>query len=79
MGSKLMYMAGIYRIHNAASEMLILTREASEDVALIHNRMPVILPPEARNDWFNLQYDGNDVLRAAEIHMELTQCGDMAT
>jgi len=31
----------------------ILTREASESVRVIHHRMPVILKPEAYDDWLN--------------------------
>lgn len=43
----------------------ILTREASESVMPIHNRMPVILKPEAYGPWLNR--DNQDVKSLQEI------------
>ena len=40
----------------------IITTEASESVSEIHNRMPVILKPEAVNDWLNPQLQNTDTL-----------------
>lgn len=37
-------------------KLLILTREPAESIAFIHNRMPVILPSEAKVDWLNVRY-----------------------
>ncbi len=68
--AKVIYMAGIYRIRAGAPEMVILTKDASEDVAFIHDRMPVMLPAEVRLDWLNPKYDGRELLSAAETHME---------
>lgn len=68
--AKVVYMAGIYRIRAGSPEMVILTKDASEDVAFIHNRMPVMLPTDMHLDWLNPKYEGRELLSAAETHME---------
>jgi putative SOS response-associated peptidase YedK len=53
----------------------ILTREASESVKPIHHRMPVILRPEAYEDWLNPQNRDINLLQSIienKIYMELT-------
>ncbi len=52
----------------------ILTREASESVMQIHNRMPVILKPEAYGPWLNPENQDADLLQDIilnQIHTEL--------
>lgn len=68
--AKVVYMAGIYRIRAGSPVMVILTKDASEDVAFIHNRMPVMLPTDMHQDWLNPKYEGRELLSAAETHME---------
>ena len=63
--SPILYMAGVYRIENGKPVFSILTREPAESIAFIHNRMPVILHPEAKNDWLNVHYAAGDVLKRA--------------
>ena len=63
--SPILYMAGIYRFENSQPVFTILTREPDPSIAFIHNRMPVILRPEAKNDWLNMRYAARDVIRAA--------------
>lgn len=69
-GTKMMYMAGIYRIDNGVPEFSILTREIAPDIAFIHDRMPVILPESVHKDWLNIDYNANDVIKAALLDME---------
>jgi len=59
------YLAGIYRMEQGQPRFVILTREPAENIAFIHNRMPVILPVEAKGDWLNLNYKANEVLDSA--------------
>ncbi len=40
----------------------ILTKEASEDVTDIHQRMPVILKQEDEQNWLNPELDRNEIL-----------------
>ena len=68
-GSRMLYLAGIYRKEDNRAACTILTREPAESIAFIHNRMPVILPAEAIGDWLNVRYDAVDVLKAAQVEM----------
>lgn len=45
------WLAGIYRLEGATPVFSILTREPSPAMAVIHSRMPVILPTETVNMW----------------------------
>jgi len=42
----------------------IITTDANRLMAPLHDRMPVILPPEARPLWLDPEFDGRDALRA---------------
>ena len=64
-GNGTLYMAGLYRIEGNKAVFTILTREPAESIAFIHDRMPVILPNDMRNDWLNLKYDAADAMKAA--------------
>ncbi len=44
-------LAGLYRMENGLPEFVILTRPAAECVAWMHDRMPLMLPPEAAKEW----------------------------
>ena len=61
----LMYMAGIYRIENDLPVFAILTREPSEDIAFIHDRMPVLLPTDTVSDWINPRCAADAFLKRA--------------
>lgn len=67
------FLAGIYRLEEGKLVFTILTRDAAEGIAFIHERMPVILPNEAAGDWMNPNY-GEDMLRAAQLNMKYTAC-----
>ena len=69
-GSRMMYMAGLYRIEQGKPEFTILTREPSECIRHIHDRMPVILPREVLGDWLNPHNAACDVIRAALTDMQ---------
>ena len=70
-GSEMLYMAGIYRIeHGVTPVFTILTRAAADGIAFIHDRMPVILPTGAVDDWLNIRFDANEVIRAAVQDVE---------
>ncbi len=70
-GSEMLYMAGIYRIeHGVAPVFTILTKAAADSIAFIHDRMPVILPTGAVDDWLNIRFDANEVIRAAVQDVE---------
>ena len=60
-----MYMAGLYRIEGNQARCTILTRQPADSIAYIHDRMPVLLPKEAVQDWLNPKYDAMDVIKTA--------------
>lgn len=68
------FLAGIYRIESGNPVFTILTRSASEDIAFIHERMPVIFPSAMAADWLNPRYSGVDLLKYAECQMNYTRC-----
>lgn len=65
----MIYLAGIYRKEGNRAACTILTREPAEGIAFIHNRMSVILPSEAIDDWLNVRYEATDILKAAQTEM----------
>ncbi len=55
-GSRVTWLAGLYRIESGAGEFrypvfTVLTRNPSEDLGRIHNRMPVVLPTDRISSW----------------------------
>ena len=45
------YLAGVYRFEGTAPVFTVLTRPAAQDIAFIHDRMPVILSHADVNCW----------------------------
>ena len=68
-GSRMLFLAGVYRKEGRRAACTILTREPADSIAFIHNRMPVILPSEAIDDWLNVRYAAMDILEAAQTDM----------
>lgn len=73
-GSDGFFLAGIYRMEAGKPVFIVLTRDAAEGIAFIHERMPVILPNSAVADWLNPKYHGDDILQAALLNMEYEAC-----
>ncbi len=46
-----LYMAGFYRNFDGQDRFIILTRQASEIMLPVHDRMPLILPEDRMRDW----------------------------
>ena len=44
-------LAGLYRFEESGPVFTVLTREAAPDIRFIHERMPLILPYSAKEDW----------------------------
>ena len=71
--SSLFYLAGIYHLENHGGIQIpcftILTQGASENIAFIHNRMPVILPHNFLAVWLNPKVNAEDIIKNAEKEM----------
>ena len=52
-GASVTWLCGLYRIEEGLPYFVVLTREPSDSVSQIHNRMPMILPKERIADWTN--------------------------
>ena len=62
----MMYVAGVFKAEDVENPCFsIVTTEASKHVAWIHDRMPLILPPEAREEWLKPGGALDNVIREA--------------
>ncbi len=66
-GQDLTYLCGIYRSEFGLPCFVILTREASDTIKMIHDRMPLIIPEEMIEDWIDPRIDPK---RAADRCLE---------
>lgn len=66
-GSGHFYMAGCYRFEGQVPVFCILTRAVSPSIAMIHDRMPVILPSMALRDWVDPLCDPKEMLLHAVL------------
>lgn len=73
-GAEGFFLAGIYHMEGRKPVFTILTRDAAEGIAFIHERMPVILPNEAAEDWLNPKCHGEDILQAAQLNTKYEAC-----
>ena len=68
-GANLMFLAGLYRLEEKDGltypAFAVLTREPTETLRRLHDRMPVILPREAVEDWLRPESSPEQILRAA--------------
>jgi putative SOS response-associated peptidase YedK len=50
-GAHITYLCGLYRFEDEYPVFTVLTREPSDELRRIHDRMPLILPENLINDW----------------------------
>ena len=56
--------AGLYERNGETRTFTIVTTAAAPDIAHLHDRMPVVLPPEVWDAWLDPAHDDPDALRA---------------
>ncbi len=61
-GVTVTWLAGLYRMENGYPYFTVLTREPAASLARIHDRMPLILPLDAIDNWIHPE-TGADVIR----------------
>ena len=68
-GSEVTYLAGLYRIEEMRDlkypVFAVLTRTPTDDLRQIHNRMPLILPVSAIDEWISPDGEPNMVVYKA--------------
>ena len=67
---QLFYMAGIYRIEDGRPVFSILTRNPADNIAFIHNRMPVILPGNLVGAWIDPGTNAEKLLERAVLSVD---------
>ena len=73
-GQELTWLCGLYRLENNYPHFVLLTREPGEDIAFIHDRMPLILPEDVIQDWINPRYNANSILPYAITDCVYEEC-----
>ena len=72
-GSKLTFMAGLYRIEEIKGIKIpvftILTRDPVESIRFIHDRMPVILLKDSIREWVNPTRSPEELLNGPPVDM----------
>lgn len=66
------YLGGLYRPEGDGTRFVILTRAAGADMAPIHPRMPLILPPEDVRPWLTREDAARAMLTGAPPPLEAT-------
>ncbi|MCR5301011.1 MAG: SOS response-associated peptidase [Lachnospiraceae bacterium] len=64
-GASLTWLCGLYRFENEMPHFVILTREASDPIRFIHDRMPLIMPEDKISDWIKPDADPGALLDCA--------------
>ena len=74
-GSALTYLAGLYRFEERQGlrypVFTVLTKEPTEQLRTIHDRMPVMLPASAVNSWLDPAGDPQEISKLALTEMEI--------
>lgn len=63
------WLAGLYRMEDGLPAFTILTREPSEELRRIHDRMPLILSKEQIAAWIDPRRDPNELVQCALTDM----------
>jgi len=74
-GEKAFFLAGIYRLEGTLPVFTVLTRSPAPEIAFIHDRMPVILPPVLARDWTDPETDAEALIRSIGYEMVFRPCG----
>lgn len=72
-GSTVTWLAGLYRIEEEQNlkfpVFTVLTREPVEELRKIHDRMPLILPEDAIDDWIRPDSNPDEIVKKAQTEM----------
>lgn len=78
-GSAVTWLAGLYRIEERSGIQVpvfaVLTREPSEEIRFIHDRMPVILPEEDIERWISPDGRPDEILKDTLTDMRYKKAG----
>jgi len=71
------YMAGLYQLDEISQLPLfvIMTRAASAELSIIHERMPVILPQDIREKWLDCKISAQELMNISSGKFEFESVG----
>ena len=73
--STMTWLCGLYRIENELPVFTVLTREPTEELRRIHDRIPLILPKDLIEDWIRPDTKPEDLLPYALTDMVFEKTG----
>ena len=68
-GSCVTWLAGLYRIEDELPVFTVLTREPTEELRRIHDRMPLIMPGDMIDEWIRPDSRPEEMIRYAVTDM----------
>ena len=68
-GATVTYLCGLYRLEDNLPVFSVLTREPSEELRQIHDRMPLIISEDRITDWIDTNSDPDTILSSSLIDM----------
>ena len=68
-GSSVTWLCGLYRFENEMPHFVILTRDAAEPIRFIHERMPLIMPDDLKDEWIKPDADPKALVNEALTDM----------
>ena len=74
-GSSMTWLAGLYRIENGLPVFTVLTKEPTEELRRIHDRMPLIFPKDLIDDWIRPDTNPKDLLQFAVSDLVAEKAG----
>ena len=73
--SGIIRLAGLYRMEDGLPVFVILTRPATEGLAWMHDRMPVMLPEKAAKQWIHPENDPAIVVKQCNTDISWRYAG----
>ena len=70
-GGGLLWLAGLYRLENGLPRFVVLTREPTEAIRAIHDRMPLVLAERDVAEWIHPDGDPWDIAKRAVTEMTM--------
>ena len=68
-GKDHVWLAGLYRMEAGIPAFVILTRQADDSLAWMHDRMPLMLPEEDVGQWINPETEPESIVRKSLTQM----------
>lgn len=73
--AEITWLCGLYRIEDGLPVFVVLTTAPGDDVAFIHDRMPLILPKDAVRAWIDPAVRAEDLLPCALTRLQAERAG----